>query len=62
VWTRVREYSHRSPPDVVWELTLRAPMNDVGLGWNPFGAKRFGSFPPVQEQGAGQNDLSHYYV
>nr|VFJ51729.1 MAG: Arylsulfotransferase (ASST) [Candidatus Kentron sp. FW] len=45
-WTRVREYTHDSPPKVVWELTLRARDNDYGLGWTLFGARRFDHFPP----------------
>lgn len=45
VWTRIREYTHASPPKVVWELTLRARDNDFGLGWNLFGARRIEFFP-----------------
>ncbi len=39
-WTRVREYTHDTPAQVVWELTLSAPKNDLGLGWSLFGTKR----------------------
>nr|VFJ63750.1 MAG: Arylsulfotransferase (ASST) [Candidatus Kentron sp. FM]VFJ64584.1 MAG: Arylsulfotransferase (ASST) [Candidatus Kentron sp. FM]VFK15209.1 MAG: Arylsulfotransferase (ASST) [Candidatus Kentron sp. FM] len=45
-WSRIREYTHASPPEVVWELELRARENDRGLGWGSFGAKRVESFPP----------------
>jgi len=55
VWTRVREYTHASPPEVVWELTLQARDNDFGLGWNLFGARRIEFFPPQVKEGAEQN-------
>ena len=28
------------------ELTLQAGKNDIGLGWNLFGARRVRDFPP----------------
>ena len=46
IWTRVREYTHDSPPEVAWELTLKARENDFDMGWNLFGARRIESFPP----------------
>ena len=55
VWTRVREYTHDSPSEVVWELTLQARDNDVGLGWNLFGARRIEFFPLRGQEGAEQN-------
>ncbi len=54
VWTRVREYTHTSPPEVVWELILRARKNDFGLGWNLFGAKRLDSFPSQTQKIKGE--------
>ncbi len=66
IWTRVREYTHDSPPKVVWDLTLRARENDFGLGlkclnligyglgWNIFGAKRIELIPSQVQRIADQ--------
>ena len=53
VWTRVREYTHDSPSEVVWELSLRARENDFGLGWNLFSAKRLATL------GGSEKDLKN---
>ncbi|MEF8787895.1 MAG: aryl-sulfate sulfotransferase, partial [Planctomycetota bacterium] len=39
-WTQLREYTHESPPEVVWQLSLHPLDRDSGIGWNCFGAHR----------------------
>jgi hypothetical protein len=39
-WSRVREYSHTTPPRVVWEVELLSMDENVEMGWTTFGARR----------------------
>ncbi len=39
-WTRIREYTHTSPPEVVWELVLGDPSGKSRTGWTLFGGDR----------------------
>jgi len=41
-WSRIREVTHTTPPQVVWELVVRDPSPDP-LGWTIFGAERLPS-------------------
>ena len=46
VWTRVREYTHTSPPEVVWEVVLKDDSGQGAPGWVAFGAERISSLNP----------------
>lgn len=39
-WTRVREYTHTVPPEVVWELQLLKTGENRQINWNIFGTQR----------------------
>lgn len=39
-WTRVREVTHTSPPEVAWEVVLKDDSEQDPLGWTVFGADR----------------------
>jgi arylsulfate sulfotransferase len=42
-WTMVREFTHTSPAEVVWELTVQ-PKPGSAIGWTLFGAQKFSEF------------------
>ena len=39
-WTMVREFTHTSPAEIVWEMRLSASTEDSKVGWTLFGADR----------------------
>ncbi len=45
-WTRIREYTHTTPPEVVWELVLGDPSGKSPIGWALFGGDRWKSWTP----------------
>ena len=42
-WTQVREYTHTSPPEVVWEMSLHPLEKGSRVGWSCFGTQRLRS-------------------
>ncbi len=46
-WTRVREYTHTNPPEVVWEIVMDNDSMEEPLGWIVFGAERIPSLSPL---------------
>ncbi len=42
-WTRLREYRRSDPPEVVWEVVIKA---GAPMGWTLFGAERFPQVGP----------------
>mgnify|MGYP006290622831 FL=1 len=49
-WTRAREYTHTTPPTVVWEMRLEKTGDDPEIGWNIFGVQRIASLGPQYER------------
>ena len=45
-WTRVREYMHTDPPQVVWEVVLTDASEHEPIGWATFGGMRVPSLGP----------------
>lgn len=39
-WTMVREFTHTTPAEIVWEMRLSASTEDSKVGWTLFGADR----------------------
>jgi arylsulfate sulfotransferase len=39
-WTRIREYTHTTPPQLIWEVIINGDPKKDGPGWNVFGVKR----------------------
>lgn len=46
-WTRIREYTHTTPPEVVWELVIDNGSDNDALGWTIFRGDRI-QLPFVQ--------------
>ena len=40
-WTMMREFSHTTPAEIVWEMHLEKLNDTTKIGWNLFGAERF---------------------
>lgn len=45
-WTRVREYTHTNPPEIVWEIIMKDDSKKESVGWIIFGAERIPSLSP----------------
>ena len=39
-WTRIREYAHTSPPEVLWEVVMNNGSDEDSLGWLLFASER----------------------
>ncbi|MCP5112589.1 MAG: aryl-sulfate sulfotransferase [bacterium] len=39
-WSRIREYTHTTPPELVWELVLDGGSRENSIGWSIYGADR----------------------
>ena len=46
-WTRIREYTHTSQPEILWELVLGDPAGRTRTGWHVYGGERIPSFTPA---------------
>ena len=42
-WSRVREYTHTNPPELVWEVVMKDKAKKKPIGWIIFGAERMPS-------------------
>lgn len=42
-WSRIREYTHTTPPEVVWEVVLEDKSDEDPIGWSIFGGDRLPS-------------------
>ena len=45
-WSRIREYTHTTPPELVWELVLENKSKEVPIGWSIYGGERLPSLWP----------------
>ncbi len=45
-WSRVREYTHTNPPELVWEAVMKDDSQKKTIGWIIFGAERIQSLSP----------------
>jgi hypothetical protein len=45
-WTRIREYTHTTPPQLVWEVIINNDSKTDGPGWTLFGVKRIPNLNP----------------
>jgi len=45
-WTRIREYRHTQPAEIVWELVLIDNADEEAIGWAMFGAEHLTSLIP----------------
>ncbi len=43
-WSRIREYTHTKPPELVWELVLDGGSGEGAIGWSIYGADRLDPF------------------
>ncbi len=50
-WTRIREYTHTTPPELVWEVVLEDTSEEDPIGWALFGGERLGSLIPFRLPG-----------
>ncbi len=39
-WTRIREFTHKQKPEMVWELILGDPSGNTETGWHVYGGER----------------------
>jgi arylsulfate sulfotransferase len=47
-WTRVREFSHETPPEILWEVVINEGSADEDLSWFLFASERI-QLPTVTE-------------
>lgn len=55
-WTRMREYTHTTPPELVWEIVLEDTSDQDPIGWALFGGERVASLIPFRLPGTGPSD------
>jgi hypothetical protein len=44
IWTMIREYDHKTPPEIIWELQLSPLTDDGNVGWSTFSGERIKNF------------------
>lgn len=45
-WSRIREYTHTTPPELVWEVVLENKSKQEPVGWSIYGGDRLASLVP----------------
>ena len=45
-WTRVREFKHTEPAELIWEMEMYSSSNQEGIGWIIFSSERIPSLYP----------------